>query len=195
LIPPERRRAILETLPHLHRYARSLALNFDTADELVQDCLERALSKLHLLKDESRLRAWLFTVMLNVFRNEMRRARAAPRMVEIDTEQIASTAEASLIQGAEARMVLQLLGELPVDQREVLTLVALEDVSYQEAADILQVPIGTVMSRLARARERLRGMMDGEAPRRGQGHDRAAPSRQRRFARRNVGGGAGVRLC
>lgn len=164
MISPNRQRAIVEVMPHLRRYARALTLNLDAADELVQDCLERALNKFHLLKDETRLRAWLFTVMLNIFRNQLRRSRSGPRLVELDDEQIPASADAGMDQGAEVRMVLALLGKLPADQREVLTLVALEEVSYQQAAEILEVPIGTVMSRLARARERLRSMMDAGNP-------------------------------
>lgn len=164
MMTPDRQRAIVEVMPHLRRYARALTLNLDAADELVQDCLERALNKIHLLKDETRLRAWLFTVMLNVFRNQLRRSKNGPRLVEIDEEQISVSSGPGLDRSAEVRLVLSLLGKLPGDQREVLTLVALEEVSYQQAAEILEVPIGTVMSRLARARERLRHMMDAGNP-------------------------------
>lgn len=170
MMSPDRQRAIVEVMPHLRRYARALTLNLDAADELVQDCLERALNKFHLLRDETRLRAWLFTVMLNIFRNQLRRSKSGPRLVEMDDEQIPANA-AGMDQSAEVRMVLALLGKLPADQREVLTLVALEEVSYQQAAEILEVPIGTVMSRLARARERLRNMMDAGSPAQRHGHD------------------------
>jgi RNA polymerase sigma-70 factor, ECF subfamily len=171
MMTPDRQRAIVEVMPHLRRYARALTLNLDAADELVQDCLERGLNKIHLLKDETRLRAWLFTVMLNIFRNQLRRRKNGPRLVEIDEEQIPSSSGPGLDQGAEVKMVLSLLAKLPGDQREVLTLVALEEVSYQQAAEILEVPIGTVMSRLARARERLRNMMDAGNPAQRHDHD------------------------
>jgi RNA polymerase sigma-70 factor, ECF subfamily len=163
MMTPERQRAFVEALPHLRRYARSLTLNLDAADELVQDCLERALSKIHLLRDETRLRAWLFTVMLNIFRNQARRGRRAPRMVGMEEERLPMTSP-GIDQAVELKVVLTLLGKLSDDQREALTLVALEEVSYQEAAEILEVPIGTIMSRLSRARERLRIMMDAETP-------------------------------
>jgi RNA polymerase sigma-70 factor, ECF subfamily len=167
----ERQRAIVEVMPHLRRYARALTLNLDAADELVQDCLERALNKMHLLKDETRLRSWLFTVMLNVFRNQLRRSKSRPLLVDMDQEQIPALAGPGLDQAEDAKLVLFLLRKLPEDQREVLTLVALEEVSYQQAAAILEIPIGTVMSRLARARERLRSMMDAEMPTRRNGND------------------------
>lgn len=171
IMMPDRQRAIVEVMPHLRRYARALTLNIDAADELVQDCLERALNKIHLLKDETRIRAWLFTVMLNVFRNQLRRSKSAPRLVEIDEELIPASAGSGLDQGAEVKLVLSLLRKLPDNQREVLTLVALEEVSYQQAAEILEVPIGTVMSRLARARERLRNMMDAGSAAPGHNND------------------------
>jgi RNA polymerase sigma-70 factor (ECF subfamily) len=164
----DQQRAIVEAMPHLRRYARALTLNADSADELIQDCLERALKKWHLLKDQSRVRAWLFTVMLNVFRNQLRRAKSGPRLVEIDDDLVAGIDDGSGGGHAELKAVLSLLGKLPEDQREVLTLVALEEVSYQQAAEILDVPIGTVMSRLARARERLRTMMDAAPAPRGE---------------------------
>ena len=163
MMTPERQRAIVEAMPHLRRYARALTLNLDAADELVQDCLERALRKIHLLRDETRLRAWLFTVMLNIFRNQLRRGRSAPRLVPMDEERLPASSP-GIDQAMELKTVLALLGKLPEDQREALTLVALEEVSYQEAAEILEVPIGTIMSRLSRARERLRIMMDAETP-------------------------------
>ena len=171
MMTPDRQRAIVEVMPHLRRYSRALTLNLDAADELVQDCLERALNKIHLLKDETRLRPWLFTVMLNIFRNQLRRSRNGPQLVAIDSEQIPANSAPTVEQGAEVKLILALLGQLPEDQREVLTLVALEEVSYQQAAEILEVPIGTVMSRLARARERLRTMMDSGVQAKRHGND------------------------
>src|SRR5262245_21629854 len=106
MMTQERQRAIVEVMPHLRRYARALTLNLDAADELVQDCLERALNKMHLLKDETRLRSWLFTVMLNIFRNQLRRSKSRPLLVEMDQEQIPAFAGPGLDQGEDVRLVL-----------------------------------------------------------------------------------------
>lgn len=153
--------SIVELIPRLRRYARALAGDRAAADDLVQDTLERAWSKFHLFRRGTDLRAWLFTVMHNVYVNQLRAARPA---VELDEDLPELTRPARESDGLVVRDLDRAILRLPAEQREVLLLVALEDMSYDEAARTLQIPIGTVMSRLARAREKLRGMMNGAAP-------------------------------
>ena len=151
---------LVELIPRLRRYARALAGDRATADDLVQDTLERAWSKLHLYRRGTDLRAWLFTVMHNVHVNRVRAARAADPldegMPELATR--ASQGDALVVRDLD-----RALTRLPDEQRAVLLLVALEDMSYDEVARSLGIPIGTVMSRLSRAREKLRSMMFGTA--------------------------------
>jgi RNA polymerase sigma-70 factor (ECF subfamily) len=153
--------SIVELIPRLRRYARALAGDRPAADDLVQDTLERAWSKLHLYRRGTDLRAWLFTVMHNVYVNQRRAARPSSPLDEEMPElaQPARETDALVLRDLDAA-----IRRLPPDQREVLLLVALEDMSYAEAADALEIPIGTVMSRLARARERLRAMLSGLPP-------------------------------
>jgi len=125
----------------------------------VQDTLERAWTKLHLYREGTDLRAWLFTVMHNVHVNQVRAARPTAALEE-DMPELAQRA----VQG-DALLVRDLeraIAGLPAAQREVLLLVALEDLSYDETARVLGIPIGTVMSRLARAREKVRATMHGK---------------------------------
>ncbi|HTP60551.1 MAG TPA: sigma-70 family RNA polymerase sigma factor [Burkholderiales bacterium] len=144
---------IVALIPRLRRYARALAGDRSAADDLVQDTLERAWAKLHLFRPGTDLRAWLFTVMHNVHVNQLRAARpGAP--LEDEMPELAHPARES--DGLELRDLDLAIRRLPPEQREVLLLVALEDMSYGEAARTLDIPIGTVMSRLARAREKLR---------------------------------------
>jgi RNA polymerase sigma-70 factor (ECF subfamily) len=148
-------------IPRLRRYARALAGDAAAADDLVQDTLERAWVKLHLWRAGSDLRAWLFTIMHNVHVNQIR-SRGAPT-VPFDDDMPDAPVRATQADFLEVRDIDAALGRLPLEQREVLLLVALEHVSYQDCAEMLGIPIGTVMSRLARARERLRVMLSGEA--------------------------------
>jgi RNA polymerase sigma factor (sigma-70 family) len=149
---------LVELIPRLRRYARALVGDRAAADDLVQDTLERAWAKLHLYRRGTDLRAWLFTVMHNVHVNKVRASRATDPL-EDDMPELAQRAS----QG-DALMVRDLdrsISRLPAEQRSVLLLVTLEDMSYDEVARTLGIPIGTVMSRLSRAREKLRGMMLG----------------------------------
>lgn len=154
---------VVSYIPHLRRYARALmGGNVLAADDLVQDCLERALSRLHLWRRGSDMRAWLFTIMHNVYANQIRKISNAPPFVELDPDHghDASNAEQDLA----VRDVQQAIDMLSPDQREVLLLVTLEGLQYQEVAIILDVPEGTVMSKLSRAREKLRTIMQLEKP-------------------------------
>jgi RNA polymerase sigma-70 factor (ECF subfamily) len=154
---------IVEHIPRLRRYARAL-MRGDTlaADDLVQDCLERALSRLHRWRSGSDLRAWLLTIMHNLYIDQLRKATNGPNFVSLPDDEPADSARA----GAESAAVLdelqQALNGLSPDQREIILLVSLEGMRYQEVATILGVPEGTVMSRLYRAREKLRKALSHE---------------------------------
>lgn len=149
---------IVALIPRLRRYARALVSERSRADDLVQDTLERAWAKLHLFRAGTDLRAWLFTVMHNVYVNQVRAAR---EMVEFDESVLEGDLRDPQGERLEVRDLERALQRLPAEQRQVLLLVALEDMSYDETARALGVPIGTVMSRLSRARERLRALMHG----------------------------------
>jgi RNA polymerase sigma factor (sigma-70 family) len=153
--------SIVDLIPRLRRYARALAGDRGLADDLVQDTLERAWSKFHLYRRGTDLRAWLFTVMHNVYVNQLRAARPSAALDE-DLPELARPGRET--DGLQIRDLDRAIGRLPPEQREVLLLVALEDMSYEQAAQTLEIPIGTVMSRLARAREKLRAMLNGLPP-------------------------------
>ena len=138
-------------IPALRRYARALVRNRANADDLVQDCLERAVSR------ESNIRALLFTILHNLAIEQFRQSATRGRHVPIDeTNEDDFHEAAAQEQKLLYQDVLNKLARLPEDQRSVLLLVAVEDLSYADAAKVLNVPVGTVMSRLSRARERLR---------------------------------------
>lgn len=145
-------------IPALRRYARALAGSPDRADDLVQDCLERAIRKQALWRPEAGdLRAWLFTMLLNLFRNAIRRERRVS-FAPLETGLAEPGQPASQPGRLALTEVARAIDRLPAEQREVLLLVVLEGVSYAQAAEIAGIPIGTVMSRLARARASLRTM-------------------------------------
>ena len=151
---------VVAQIPQLRRYARALTGDPWAADDLVQDTLERACDRWQLWRAGSDLRAWLFTLMHNLFIDGARRAtRQAGRRVDIDDVAGELAAPAG---GVDDALDLQrCLLRLPDEQREVLLLVALQDLSYQDVARITGTPLGTVMSRLSRARARLRDLMEG----------------------------------
>ena len=153
--------SIVELIPRLRRYARALAGDRSAADDLVQDTLERAWSKFHLYRRGTDLRAWLFTVMHNVYVNQLRSAKTG---AVLDEEMPELARPARETDGLVLRDLDAAIRRLPPEQREVLLLVALEEMSYDGAAQALGIPIGTVMSRLARAREKLRAMLAGLPP-------------------------------
>ncbi len=151
---------LVDLIPRLRRYARALVGDRATADDLVQDTLERAWAKLHLYRRGTDLRAWLFTVMHNVHVNRVR----ATRLTDVLDDEMPELAQRAP-QG-DALLVRDLdrgIARLPAEQRAVLLLVTLEEMSYDEVARTLGIPIGTVMSRLSRAREKLRAMMLGQS--------------------------------
>ncbi len=150
-------------IPSLRRYARALLRDPDGADDLVQDCLERAVSRRHLWRGGGSLRSWLFRIMHNLHINR-RRSEALRRTLPLDgvTESQHAVAAGQSDRVALAEMA-GAVDALPEDQRRVLLLVVLEGLSYREVAEVLDVPVGTVMSRLSRARERLRLLAGDEA--------------------------------
>jgi RNA polymerase sigma-70 factor (ECF subfamily) len=154
---------IVPFIPNLRRYARALVGDRDGADDLVQDTLERAVRKFHLWRPGD-LRAWLFSIMHNVFVNQLKSRKISPS-VEIDEMQIA--AHIPTVTSVDVLDLERALLVLAPEQREVVLLIALEDMTYSDVSRALGIPIGTVMSRLSRGREKLRRLTSGETTRTG----------------------------
>lgn len=155
---------IAEEIPRLRRYAFVLLRDQVAADDLVQDSLERALSRQNLFQPGTNLRAWLFTIMHNLHVNAVIKARRAP-MSGISDDVAESHRGAVAPTQGDGLMIRDLeraLGSLSEEQRAVVLLVGVEGLTYAETAAVLDVPVGTVMSRLARGRNRLRSLMNGE---------------------------------
>ena len=153
---------ILAEIPRLRRYARAMLGDRAAADDLVQDTLERAWSRCTLWRAGSDLRAWLFSIMHNLRVDQLRRPSVSTHSIDEDDFEVPT--RATQADRLEVQDLESALRQLPDEQREVLLLVALEDLSYAEIASALGIPVGTVMSRLARGRERLRLLMDGRPP-------------------------------
>jgi RNA polymerase sigma-70 factor (ECF subfamily) len=147
-------------IPRLRRYARALTGSREAADDLTQDTLERAWDKRALWRPGSNLRAWLFTVMHNVHVNGVKKARRAPASGGDTEEEELAAPSSSVETGIVLGELRAALAALPDEQRAVVLLVGLEQLSYAEAAEVLGIPAGTVMSRLARGRERLRTLLE-----------------------------------
>ncbi|MEK7334944.1 MAG: RNA polymerase sigma factor [Candidatus Binatota bacterium] len=149
-------------IPQLRRYARALTGDYTAAEDLVQDTLERAWKRIGLWRLGSDLRAWLFTIMHNLYVNQLkansRKQGQPPEQATLDLS-VRPTQEDRL----ELRDLNKALRRLSNEQREVLLLVGLEQMSYEEVAKVLGIPIGTVMSRLSRGRDQLRAMMEGSS--------------------------------
>lgn len=153
-------------IPRLRRYARVLTGDVARADDLVQDTLARSWEKRRLWAAGSDLRAWMFTIMRNLFLNQRALAARDARNVSIDDDGDAGApiqlpVAASQQTRVELLEVLRALERLPHDHREVLVLAAVEEMRYEDIARVLAIPVGTVMSRLSRAREKLRRSMSG----------------------------------
>lgn len=148
---------LIALLPRLRRYAISLSRMADVADELVQAACERALAAYDSQQDSLRFDAWMFRIVRNLWYDRLRRQRTRGEEIEIGSRDDLVVVEGEAV--PERRMLLakaaEAIDRLPDDQRELLLLVCVEDVSYREAAEILDIPLGTVMSRLARARRRV----------------------------------------
>jgi RNA polymerase sigma-70 factor (ECF subfamily) len=154
--------AILTELPRLRRYARAMVGNRAAADDLVQDTLERAWSRLAQWQVGSDLRAWLFGIMHNLRVDQLRRPGLTTQ--PMGEEEFEVPIRATQSDHLELNDLEVALARLPEEQRAVLLLVALEEMSYEEVARTLEIPLGTVMSRLSRGRERLRLILDGGQP-------------------------------
>lgn len=153
-------------IPALRRYAAALLRNRDDADDLVHDCLVRALDKLHTRRDDADVRAWLFTILHNLFVSQLRRTKARPASESLDeTHEAAMSMRPDQESSLQWRDLIRGLNALPVEQRSVILLVSVEDLSYADAASVLGIPVGTVMSRLARGRERLRQLTEEDGVR------------------------------
>lgn len=153
-------RAILAELPRLRCYARAMLGDRAAADDLVQDTLERAWSRISQWRAGSDLRAWLFGIMHNLRVDQLRRGALATTSLDEDEAgnvPVRAT-QSDLLEVMDLESALR---QLPEEQRQILLLVALEEMSYADIAALLDIPVGTVMSRLSRGRERLRAVMDG----------------------------------
>jgi RNA polymerase sigma-70 factor, ECF subfamily len=156
-------RLVEQQIPRLRRYARALTRNRERADDLVQDTLSRALIKEQFWQPGANLKAWLFTIMhnqnVNNIRQDIRESGAVDTVEQVSAPLIATTDPAA------SRKMFELeraLAQLPLDQRQAILLVGLEGMSYEDAAGILSVPVGTVRSRLSRGRDGLRRLLDME---------------------------------
>lgn len=156
-------RLIEPIIPALRRYARALMKDPAAADDLVQDCLERAIGRWHQRRKDGDPRAWIFAILHNLAMTRLRRLGRQPAHVGLDD---ADERSLSVVGPQEGRLryrdLLAALDHLPEEQRTVLLLVTVEELSYADTAKVLNIPIGTVMSRLSRARERLYRLMSAE---------------------------------
>src|SRR5271168_1939031 len=159
---------LLETeIPRLRRYARALTRDVSRADDLVQNCLLRAVAKQHLWQPGTDLRAWLFTILHNQNVNDVRRSARDGVAVSVDDVSPVLTATANVEASLQLRDLERAIASLPEEQRQIILLVGLEGMRYEEVAKILGIPVGTVRSRLSRGRASLRALMDmkdGQAP-------------------------------
>ena len=155
----EFRQGVEASIPALRRYARALTRDADAADDLVQDTLVRALRGEHLFHGGD-IRKWLYTILTNLNRNRLRTLSRRPPSLPVEEFDTAGPGAPD----AAMRDIERALATLTDDQRAALVLIVLEGLSYREVADVLSVPIGTVMSRLARARAQVKSYLDGERP-------------------------------
>jgi len=152
-------------IPALRRYARALLRDREIADELVQDCLERVISRWGQRRNADDTRQWVFAILHNLAINRLRqRTRRGPHLAMEDIDEADLSTPAPQEHSVTNSELMRALDLLPEDQRAVLLLVSVEDMSYADAAKTLDIPIGTVMSRLSRARQRVHRMLDGVDP-------------------------------
>ncbi|MBP2302459.1 sigma-70 family RNA polymerase sigma factor [Azospirillum picis] len=156
-------------IPALRRYAKALLRDPAGADDLVQDCLERVIARWHQRRADGDARTWVFSILHNLAMTRLSRARRRWHVALEDADETATAAPPTQEHGVMHRDLMRALETLPEEQRSVLLLVSVEDLSYAEAARVLDIPIGTVMSRLARAREKLLRATEAEAPATGRG--------------------------
>jgi RNA polymerase sigma-70 factor (ECF subfamily) len=157
----------IEHLDGLYSYAMVLSRNRAEAEDLVQETYVRAIQAMGRLRAGSNMKGWLFTILRNIWFNQLRKRRNGPQMVEIDVDDglannIVEPSKDSYdlyVSKIEAEQVRAAIQELPEESREIILLREYEDLSYQEIASVLDCPLGTVMSRLGRARAKLRALL------------------------------------
>lgn len=174
---------VAEHIPNLRRYARVLVRDSVHAEDLVQDCLERAISREHLWRQGTNLRAWLFTILHNLYINQYLRNGAVANAVPLLDEHASASCPPRQYHSVKLQDLARAFENLPEQEQQVVLMIGLEGMQYDDAATALGVPMGTVKSRLSRARRRLRRLLDGElpnqhAPERPNGH-RLDPRRDR----------------
>lgn len=154
------RNRMVEYIPALRRYARSLLRNAQTADDLVQDCLVRAIGSQELFRHDTNLRAWLFSILYNLYVDSVRKSARSGVLISFDDWADMLSSPPTQMDTVYISKLDWALTKLPEDQKSALLLVALEGMSYKEAAAIIGVAVGTVKSRVSRARETLRQLME-----------------------------------
>ncbi|WP_213804242.1 sigma-70 family RNA polymerase sigma factor [Granulicella sp. dw_53] len=159
--------AITEYLDALYGYAMVLTRNRSEAEDLVQETCVRAIRAMKYLRADSNVKSWMLTILRNIWLNQLRKQRTAPNLIEMDADEITANVvvepskgpHALYVSKLESEQVREAIRKLPVDFREVILLREYEELSYQEIAGVLNCPVGTVMSRLARARSKLRTLL------------------------------------
>ena len=181
---PTFRQNVEATIPALRRYARALTRDVSRADDLVQSCLTRAVAKQHLWQPGTDLRAWLFTILHNQHVNDVRRSVREGINVAVEEMAPVLTVQSNAVAVLQLRDLEAAIARLPQEQRQVILLVGLEGMRYEEVAEILGVPVGTVRSRLSRGRDQLRRLMDmgDETPTAEEDDDKTAVQRRRAAA-------------
>ncbi len=155
------RNDLVKELPYLRRFARGLCGDASLADDLVQDCVERALKKNHLYDPERPFRAWLYAVLRNIYVSNWRRnAKFTGAKNVDDLVGLEGSVQPDQDSNFSITLITEALDTLPAQQREVLVLISLEEMSYKDASEIIGVPIGTIMSRLSRARSHLQNILE-----------------------------------
>jgi len=164
---PQRAIDFSEYVDGLYSYALILSRNRTDAEDLVQETCLRAIRAMERLLPDSNVKSWLFTILRNTWLNEVRRLRAAPKTVELDPDEdtanrvvdIGKDPHAVYVSNFEREQVRNAIQQLPIEFREIILLREYEELSYEEIAALLECPVGTVMSRLARARVKLRDLL------------------------------------
>jgi RNA polymerase sigma-70 factor (ECF subfamily) len=164
MAPTAFRQQLLTTIPRLRRYARSLVFDTSAADDLVQTALERALAHWHQFDQRRDILVWVISIAHNAHMDERRRHARVDSVEPQELEDGPDALHATLSDPGLRMDLMAALAQLSVDQREPLLLVTLEQLSYAECAEVLRIPIGTVMSRVSRGRAALRALLDGHAP-------------------------------
>jgi RNA polymerase sigma factor (sigma-70 family) len=155
-------RLVEPQIPVLRRYARMLVKDWSVADDLVQDCLERTFAHWHLRRPDRQVKPWMLSILHNLAMNHFSRSKWLSLHTAIDdVDESALARPASQESTVGYNQVLAAIDSLPEELRSLFLLIAVEELSYAEAASVLDIPVGTVMSRLHRARARLQGMLGG----------------------------------